>query len=93
MNWIFIIAVVLFFVVVLVQGALEFLSKIPHNPLGAFFIVVAAIPIWIIAKTLFMRPSDEEINRDWNFYAAFTVISILLFLIGVIVLSIIFAFS
>lgn len=93
MNQLFIIVVVIFFAVVLIHGALDFLSKVPKTPLGAFFVIVAAIPVWIILKTLFMRPPDEEITRDWNFYAAFIVISIVVLLIGVVVLSIIFAFS
>ena len=92
-DWIFTIALVIFFIVVLVQGALDFLSRMPHTPLGAFFVIVCAIPVWIVAKTLFMRPTDEEITRDWDFYAAFIVISILVFLIGLVVLGIMFVFS
>lgn len=84
MNWIYILFLVIFFAIVIIHGVTDFLDKLPNNPLGAFFIIVAAIPMWIMLKTIFMRPPDEEINRDWNFYAAFLTIVIFIILAFVV---------
>lgn len=92
-DWIFIGVIVIFFVAVIINGAIDFLSKIPNTPLGVFLAIVAAIPAWIIAKTIFMRPPDEEIKRDWNFYAAFVVITIFVLVAGAILLAVKFALS
>lgn len=92
-DWIFIGAIVIFFAAVIINGAIDFLSRIPNTPLGVFCAIVAAIPAWIIAKTIFMRPPDEEIKRDWNFYAAFVVITIFVLVAGAILLAVKFALS
>lgn len=84
MSWFLGIIIVLVLVVAVVNGLMDFISKMPNSPLGVFFIIVGVIPAWIVLKTIFMRPSDKEIDHDWNFYAAFVVISIIAFLVGAI---------
>ena len=79
----FIVGVVIFFTILLINGAVDFLSKVPHTPLGAFIVIVAAIPIWIFFKTIFIQPPDEEIRRDWNRYAA--LLTVIIFVILAVV--------
>lgn len=86
MNWILVAVVVIFFSVVIINGVMDFLSRIPHTPLGAFFVFVAAIPVWIFFKTIFLRPPDEEISRDWNRYAALLTAIIFVVIVAVVVI-------